>query len=98
MIIANDQPRVSAIESIFGGWAMLSPEFQELVQELMLGYGLAGIGIILIIVAVIQSKSEEKEDDHEREIEDGAIDILEKRYAKGEITKDKFDKMKKDLE
>ncbi len=91
LIIANDQPRVSAIESIFGGWAMLSPEYQGLVQELMMAYGLAGVGIILIIVAVISSKSEEEEDSN-------PLEILKNRYAKGEITKDEFDKIKKDLE
>jgi len=40
----------------------------------------------------------ERSIDYEREIEDDAIDILEKRYAKGEITKEEFDDMKKNLE
>ena len=59
-------------------------------------YGSGVIGIVLLIVgAVIPEK---KEKDNEREVEDGAIDILEKRFAKGEITKEEFDKMRKDLE
>ncbi|HEY3304224.1 MAG TPA: SHOCT domain-containing protein [Candidatus Binatia bacterium] len=29
---------------------------------------------------------------------DGALDILKKRYAKGEISKDDFERMKKDVE
>jgi len=40
----------------------------------------------------------ERSIDFEREVEDDAIDILEKRYAKGEITKEEFDDMKKNLE
>lgn len=30
--------------------------------------------------------------------EDGAVEVLRTRYAKGEITKEQFDQMKKDLE
>jgi len=56
VIVANDQPKVSAVESMFGGWAMLSPEYQNLLQELMFGYALAVIGIIIIGGAVIPSK------------------------------------------
>ncbi len=59
-------------------------------------YGSGVLGLILIVVgSVVPGK---KEDDHEREVEDDAIDILEKRYAKGELSKEEFDKMKKDLE
>jgi putative membrane protein len=91
MIIVNDQPRVSAVESMVGGWAMLSPEFQGLVQQLMFGYALAVIGIILIIVAVIPSKLNKEKDS-------SSLDILKDRYAKGEITQEKFDEMRKNLE
>ena len=59
-------------------------------------YGSGVLGVILMIVGAVMSGK--KEDDSEREVEDDAIDILEKRYAKGEITKEEFDKIKKDLE
>ncbi len=55
-------------------------------------YGSVPLGIILIIVGVVKpSKSEEEEDSN-------SLEILKDRYAKGEITKEEFDKMKKDLE
>jgi putative membrane protein len=36
--------------------------------------------------------------EHHKEEGNKALDILKERYAKGEITKEDFDKMKKDLE
>ena len=66
-------------------------------NNLQIGIYVVGIlGLLMIISgAVIPQK---KEEHYENEVEDNAIDILEKRYAKGEITKEEFDKMKKDLE
>jgi putative membrane protein len=47
------------------------------------------IGIVYLIQAVARgSKKEDKET---------PIDILKKRYAKGEITKDEYDRIKEDL-
>jgi len=42
---------------------------------------------------------EQNSDRHQSESKDSetAIDILKKRYARGEITKDEFDQMKKDI-
>jgi len=64
---------------------------------LMVVYGSGISGLVLIVVGAVVSRGQ-KEDYHEKEVEDDALDILEKRYAKGEITKEEFDKMKKDLE
>ena len=64
------------------------------------GWGGVGMGIFMVIVAVLvvvvlvrlldtnRNKSPSAET---------ALEILEKRYAKGEITKDEFDKIKSDL-
>jgi len=69
-------------------------QFAKLITFVIYGFGI--IGIILVgVSAVIPQK---KEEHYENEVEDDAIDILDKRYAKGEITKEEFDKMKKDLE
>ena len=65
----------------------------------MLIYGIYGSGILgIVLIAVGAGVLGKKEEDSERKVEDDAIDILEKRYAKGEITKEEFDKMRKDLE
>ncbi|MDZ7696404.1 MAG: SHOCT domain-containing protein [Deltaproteobacteria bacterium] len=58
--------------------------------------------LILIIVAVViiyfvlnRSKNREILDDS---IKESPTDILKKRYAKGDITKEEFEKIKRDLD
>ena len=59
-------------------------------------YGFGLIGIILLIAGSVASRGQ-KEVYYERKVEDDALDILEKRYAKGDISKEEFDKMREDL-
>jgi len=55
-------------------------------------YGSGVLGLILIVVgAVIPSKSKGKKDP-------SSLEILKERYAKGEITQEEFDDMKKNLD
>ena len=55
--------------------------------------------IILIIVVSLLGKGDSRLplQDPNRYSGESAIDILKKRYAKGEITKNEFEQMKKDL-
>ena len=60
---------------------------------------LIGVGLLVLSVPWLRTPKEEEvkekllEDD-----EDKAIEILKQRYAKGEIAKEEFEQMKKDLE
>ena len=62
-------------------------------------YGLGGfiwllvILVVLIGVVIYFMKNREKL----KEYDGAALDILKQRYAKGEITKEQFEEMKKDL-
>ncbi len=75
-----------------------SGDVQKICREfgyLMYGiYGSAIAGPILLIVgALIPGKK--KEDEPEQA--DTSLEILKERYAKGEISKEEFENMKKDL-
>jgi len=75
----------------FGGW------------DHMRGYGFAGgimwlILLLLLAVLIYFLVQASKSKGSEGSIVETPLDILKKRYAKGEIDKDEFEKMKKDLE
>ena len=59
LIVVNYQYAVSAAESIFGGWAMLSEVHQERVAYLYMGYMIVVIGIIIMIPSLILNKKSE---------------------------------------
>lgn len=74
----------------------------------MLGYGGFGFGwiftliiwilIVWAIVSFVRAASGKGHSDwHLHEKEDSASKIIKERFAKGEITKEEFEKMKKDL-
>ena len=63
-----------------------------------MGHGIGGLAmmlfwIVIIVVGIwtVKSLSSGKSDNSSPE------DILKKRYAKGEITRDEYDRMKRDL-
>jgi putative membrane protein len=51
------------------------------------------LGVIFLIWAIFHRKDEDIPEEYET-----ALEILKKRYAKGEITKKEFLEMKKDIE
>jgi len=67
------------------------------------GFGYGGmfmwlIFLIVLGVAIYFIIQASKSKDVAGQVQDTPLDILKKRYAKGEITKEEFDRMKKDLE
>ena len=99
-------PQVVAFcESGLGQFAQLSPQVVMACSQyntFMFGiYGSVIIGIILMIIGAVKSDGAKEVETHreveETEEEDNSMEILKKRYAKGEISKEEFEKMKKDL-
>ncbi len=69
-----------------------------------MGWGFMGIGwliwlilLIVIIWGVVRIASAGNRQPQTPRSEEDAMDILKKRYARGEITKEQFEEMKKDL-
>lgn len=71
-------------------WPMMGP-FMWLFMLLFLGLALFGI-IYLIRLLMLRDKSRDETPQRET-----ALDILKKRYAKGEISREDYEQMKKDI-
>jgi putative membrane protein len=57
-----------------------------------------GIGIVgLVVWALVAAVRRPGEFSHANQSSESALEILKRRYARGEVTKDEFDAMKKDL-
>jgi len=64
------------------------------------GYGGIFMWLIFLIVlgVVVYFIVQASKKNVNGEVQETSLDILKKRYAKGEITKEEFDRMKKDIE
>ena len=83
------------LAQFFSGSSQQSCQQIKLISYGVYGFGL--IGIILIIAGSVASRGQKELYYPSEGEEESPLDILEKRYAKGEISKEEFDKMKEDL-
>ena len=56
------------------------------------------IGGIILAVVTMMNSNRRRDQSGSLPRQDSALDILKKRYASGEITKEEFERMKKDLQ
>lgn len=81
----------------YGGWGMMGPwgmgGFSTMFIMPILGIVVLG----LIIWAVLTAVRRPGEWDSATRTPDSALEVLKKRYARGEISKEEFEEKKKDL-
>ena len=68
----------------YGGWSWMGPVFMLVFWALLI----AG-GVLLVRYLVRQGRAGDRQE--------SALEILKRRYAKGEIEKDEFEARRKDL-
>ncbi|MEE8356250.1 MAG: SHOCT domain-containing protein [Anaerolineales bacterium] len=67
---------------------------------MMMGFGLIGVVLVVILIAVLLSGKSQGNEVIGRSsdtLDETAREILEKRYARGEISKQEFDQISGDL-
>lgn len=62
------------------------------------GFFLMALMVVLFAVAILWGIRSLGHGSHIGYNQETALDILKKRYAKGDITKDEYDRMKKDVQ
>ncbi len=82
----------------YGGWGMMGPGmmggFGWMAIMPVLGIVVLGL-IIWAVVAAVRGSSEPRSSDSSKA--DSALEVLKRRYARGEITKEEYQEKKKDL-
>lgn len=81
-----------------GDWGMMWPGMMTGFgwMWLMPVFGIVFLGLIIwAIVAAVRSSSESRGSDSSKA--DSALEVLKKRYARGEISKEEYEEKKKDL-
>lgn len=98
MIVIGLTLLISACGPYGFGWG---DGWRPMMDFCYFGYGGMFMGMLLLVILVVAAiywfarEAKSKPKSLSGEI---PLDILKKRYAGGEITKDEFEKMKKDLE
>ena len=87
----------------YGGWGMMGPGMMG--PGMMGGFGwmwlmpvfwILFLGLIIwAVVALVRGQSESRSSDSSKA--DSALEVLKKRYARGDINKKEYDEKKKDL-
>jgi putative membrane protein len=65
---------------------------------LMFLFGLLLIGLFVLIVVVVVKRLWDSKMPFSTSDREPALEILKKRYAKGEISKEEYDRIKRDIE
>lgn len=68
---------------------------------MMMGFGLIWVLLIVVVVAYLMGWRPENLNvgrPREQREEEAPLDILKARYARGEVTKDEYERMRADLE
>jgi putative membrane protein len=76
------------MSGIFGGWGIIGMIFMFIFWALLI------TGIILLVIWLVRRASYASKDLSRK---NDAIDILKERYARGEISKEDFERMKRDI-